>query len=60
MLVIKRKIGERFVISLGDHRVVVTVVDRKRDHICLGVDAPKEVTILREEQIIQTSGRMAS
>lgn len=47
MLVLSRKIGERIVIpELG---VTVTVLDVKGNQIRIGVDAPREVEVHREE-----------
>ena len=46
MLVLSRKRGE--VIVLG-HDVRVTVVDIRGDKVRLGVEAPKELTVHREE-----------
>ena len=46
MLVLSRKIGER--ILIGDH-VVVTVVRVAQGVVRLGVDAPPETPIIREE-----------
>ena len=46
MLVLSRKLGERIVI--GD-RIVVTVVRLDRGHVRLGIEAPRETTVFREE-----------
>ncbi len=46
MLVVTRKIGER--ILIGD-KVVVTVVKIGNGGVRLGVDAPPEMAIVREE-----------
>jgi len=46
MLVLTRKIGER--IFIGDD-IILTVVDIERGKIRLGIEAPKEVPIWREE-----------
>jgi carbon storage regulator len=46
MLILSRKVGERVVI--GDS-IVVTVVHLKRGRVRLGIDAPADVTVLREE-----------
>jgi carbon storage regulator len=52
MLVLSRKEGERLVI--GD-RIVVTVVDIEGGRVKLGVEAPREVNIRREELQLQPS-----
>ncbi len=46
MLVLSRKLGEKIVIN-GD--IVVTVVKIDRNQIRLGIEAPKDVAIFREE-----------
>ncbi len=46
MLVLSRKKTQR--LKLGYH-IVVTVIDVSGEKVRLGIDAPKEVTILREE-----------
>ncbi|MFO0957125.1 MAG: carbon storage regulator CsrA [Isosphaeraceae bacterium] len=46
MLVLTRKVGERIMIG---ESIVLTVVRIQGDKIRLGIDAPQEVTIHREE-----------
>lgn len=46
MLVLSRKLGER--IYVGED-VVVTVVDIDRGKVRLGIEAPRETAIVREE-----------
>jgi carbon storage regulator len=46
MLVLTRKIGERIVI---DNRIVIEVVQVKGNRIRLGIQAPEDAVILREE-----------
>jgi carbon storage regulator len=46
MLVLTRKIGERIVI---DNRIVIEVVQVKGNRIRLGIQAPDDAVILREE-----------
>lgn len=46
MLVLARKKGERVII--GDD-IIITVVDVSRDKVRLGFDAPKEISVHREE-----------
>jgi len=46
MLVLSRKRNESIVI---DERIVITVVDIRGDKVRLGIEAPKEVAIHREE-----------
>lgn len=46
MLVLSRKKDERIII--GD-QITLTVIEIRGDKVRLGVDAPKEVTVHREE-----------
>lgn len=46
MLVLSRKVGESVVIGGG---IVVRVLDAGRGRVRLGVEAPDEVLVLREE-----------
>ena len=49
MLVLSRKRGERIVIP--DCSITITVVAVKRNTIQLGIAAPAEVAVLREEVV---------
>lgn len=49
MLVLTRRKYEQLVITLGDQTVIVRVVDVGRDRVRLGIIAPKEVAVHREE-----------
>ena len=49
MLVLSRKKGETVIITVGDQRIRVMLVDIRGDKVRLGFDAPKDVTIHREE-----------
>lgn len=46
MLVLTRKIGESLII---DDRVTVTVMEMKGSQVRLGIDAPRDIRIYREE-----------
>jgi len=46
MLILTRRVGERFMI--GDN-VVVTVLSARGNQIRLGVDAPRDVSVHRQE-----------
>jgi carbon storage regulator len=46
MLVLSRKLGERIVI---DDRIVVTVVKLDHGQVRLGIEAPREIAVFREE-----------
>jgi carbon storage regulator len=47
MLVLSRKRGEQIVIP--DSSITITVVNVKGDTVRLGITAPQEVTVFREE-----------
>jgi carbon storage regulator len=53
MLVLTRKVGER--IQIGD-KIVVTVVRINGTAVRLGVDAPAELTVVRQELAERSSG----
>lgn len=46
MLILSRKLGEKLVIN---NNVVLTVVEIRGDKVRLGVEAPKEVSVHRQE-----------
>lgn len=46
MLVLSRKVNERIVIN---GNIIITVVRIRGDQVRIGVDAPKDVTVHRQE-----------
>ncbi len=46
MLVLSRKKDEKIIIG---ERIVITVVEIRGDKVRLGIDAPKDVTVHRQE-----------
>ena len=48
MLVLSRRVGERIVI---DDQITVAVLEVRGNQIRLGIDAPKEIPIRREEVV---------
>jgi len=54
MLVLSRKCGERIVVP--DQNIVVTVLEVRGEQVRLGIEAPSDIPIYREEvwQRIQT------
>ena len=52
MLVLTRKVGEK--ITIGEN-ICITVVDIYRGKILLGIDAPREIPISRQERPPKTS-----
>ena len=59
MLILSRRRDESLVI---DERIVITVVDIKGDQIKLGIQAPRNVKVFRQEvfQAIQEENRAAA
>jgi carbon storage regulator len=47
MLILSRKIGER--VLLPDHDLAITVVAVEGNRVRLGISAPPEITVYREE-----------
>ncbi len=56
MLVLSRKLGEKIVI--GDN-IVITVVKIDRNQIRVGIEAPHDVPVYREEIAPQRTGKAA-
>lgn len=58
MLVLSRKLDER--IQIGDH-IVVTIVDIRGDKVRIGIQAPPDVAVHREEIMLalQNANRQA-
>jgi carbon storage regulator len=55
MLVLSRKVGERIVVP--NSNLVVTVLSVKGHQVRLGVSAPADVAVYREEVWLQASGK---
>jgi carbon storage regulator len=53
MLVLSQKPGQKIRLRIGDVVVWVQVVDAGRDKVRLGIEAPREVEILREELLAE-------
>ncbi len=47
MLVLTRRNGEKIII--GEKLITLTVIEVKEDYVRLGIDAPKNISIHREE-----------
>jgi carbon storage regulator len=50
MLVLSRKIGEK--VKIGDH-IYISILEIESGSVKIGIDAPKDVTILRMELLEQ-------
>lgn len=47
MLVLTRSVGERLIIS--DGQIKISVLEVKGNQVRIGIDAPKEISVHREE-----------
>ena len=56
MLVLSRKLGEKIYIS---DNICITIVDIDRGKIRLGIEAPRDVPIFRQELLADTPNRQA-
>ena len=57
MLVLARRLNERIRIKLPDGRFIwLTVVEAARGQARLGLDAPREIEVMREELIADQPG----
>jgi len=54
MLVLSQKPGQKIRLRIGDVVVWVQVVDAGRGKVRLGIEAPREVEILREELLSES------
>ena len=52
MLVLSRRIGERLVI---DAKITVTVIEVRGGQISLGIEAPPEIPVRREEVVVRAT-----
>jgi carbon storage regulator len=61
MLVITRKADESIIIEAGDEKIEIVVIETGKDKVKLGVNAPKQVKIMRNELLMaKTSNVEAS
>ena len=49
MLIINRYSGQAVVIKHGDKLIKVVTLGAKRQQVRIGIDAPKDINIIREE-----------
>ena len=52
MLVITRKVNESIIVQAGDVNIEIAVLDTSKDKVKLGVKAPREVKIIRNELLL--------
>jgi carbon storage regulator len=59
MLILTRKLGESIII---EDNIKITVIDINKQQIKLGIDAPKHITINREEisEKVQSENQLSS
>lgn len=49
MLILSRHVGETIYIGEGDRRIQVTVLGVRGTHVRIGIDAPRDIEVHREE-----------
>ena len=49
MLILTRRVGEALIIGEGNNKAVVNVLGVKGNQVRIGVDAPKDISVHREE-----------
>jgi carbon storage regulator len=49
MLVLSRKKDEQLIVKLGDQTVVIRILSVMRERVRIGITAPREVAVHREE-----------
>lgn len=57
MLVISRKVGESLILS---DNIRITITSMSNDKVTIGIDAPKEVKVIREELMETIEANKAS
>jgi carbon storage regulator len=57
MLVLSRKSGERIII--GDREITITVVEIRGNRVSIGIEAPKDKPVNREEVYKKTHAKAA-
>ena len=53
MLLLTRKVGERIVIGSGPRKIVITLTAVDRGRGTIGITAPRDVAVFREELVPQ-------
>lgn len=58
MLVLTRSVGERLII--GDGEITLTILDVRGNQVRLGIDAPKDISVHREEIYLRIQAETAA
>jgi carbon storage regulator len=58
MLIVTRKTDESIVIETGHETLEIKVLETAKDRVKIGVDAPREVKIIRNELLIAESSNV--
>ena len=58
MLVLTRSVGERLII--GDGEITLTILDVRGNQVRIGIDAPKDVSVHREEIFLRIQAEAAT
>jgi carbon storage regulator len=54
MLALDRKVGESIII--GDNLITITIIDKNRARVRVGIDAPKNISVHRKEVFDKIKG----
>ena len=57
MLVLTRSVGERLII--GDGEITLTILDVRGNQVRIGIDAPKDIAVHREEIYLRIQAEAA-
>lgn len=49
MLLLTRRFGESIIIGEGEDKIIVTVLNTCRNQVRVGIEAPKSISVHREE-----------
>lgn len=58
MLVLTRSVGERLIV--GDGEITLTILDIRGNQVRLGIDAPKDISVHREEIYLRIQAEAAA
>ncbi|WP_423063287.1 carbon storage regulator CsrA [Candidiatus Paracoxiella cheracis] len=58
MLVLTRSVGERLIIGNGE--ITLTILDVRGNQVRLGIDAPKDISVHREEIYLRIQAEAAT
>jgi carbon storage regulator len=57
MLILSRRPGEHLVLMMGDHKATIELIAISGNRVRVGIDAPREIEVVREEIPLRTERR---